>query len=96
MGTVRIHRYTVETGNLATMLERRSDLIEGIRSANPSFVGASLTRLDDGTYLDVWRWDSVEEMHRAARAATEVPLAGATMSLTTDHTVIDGTILDER
>ncbi len=96
MATVRTHRYTVATGNLATMLERRTNLIDGIRSANPAFAGASLIRLEDGSYLDIWRWDSAEDMQRAADAAGKAPLVGATLSLTTDHTTIDGEILDER
>ena len=96
MATVRTHRYTVDTGNLATMLERRSSLIDGIRSANPAFTDATLIRLQDGSYLDIWRWDSAEQMHRATEAAASVPLVGATMSLTSGHTAIDGEILDER
>ncbi|MBS1697312.1 MAG: hypothetical protein JST25_02785 [Actinobacteria bacterium] len=96
MTTVRTHRYTVETGNLATMLERRTQLIDGIRSANPAFAEATLIRLTDGSYLDIWRWDSAEDMQRAAQAAGGAPLVGATLSLTADHTVVDGEILDER
>jgi hypothetical protein len=96
MATVRTHRYTVETGNLAAMLERRTNLINGIRSANPAFADATLIRLEDGSYLDIWRWDSADDMQRAAQAARDFPLVGATLSLTTDHTVIDGEVLDER
>lgn len=96
MATVRTHRYTVETGNLATMLERRTSLISGIRSANPAFSEATLIRLEDGSYLDIWRWESAEDMQRATEAAADVPLVGATLSMTTDHTMIDGEILDER
>lgn len=96
MATVRTHRYTVETGNLATMLERRTNLINGIRSANPAFTDATLIRMKDGSYLDIWRWESADDMHRAAEAAASAPLVGATLSLTTDHTIVDGEILDQR
>lgn len=96
MATVRTHRYTVETGNLATMLERRTNLINGIRSANPAFRDATLIRMEDGSYLDIWRWESAEDMHRASEAAANVPLVGATLSLTTDHTIMDGEVLDQR
>ncbi|MDR2998570.1 MAG: hypothetical protein LBU78_10680 [Microbacterium sp.] len=96
MATVRTHRYTVKTGNLATMLEQRSNLNAGIRSGNPSFTDATLIRMEDGSYLDIWRWDSAADMQRAAQAAAGFPLVGATMSLTDDHTVIDGEILDQR
>lgn len=96
MATVRTHRYTVETGNLATMLERRTNLIDGIRSANPAFTTATLIKLEDGSYLDIWRWDSAEDMQRASQAAGSIPLVGATLSLTADHVVIDGEVLNER
>lgn len=96
MARVRTHRYRVDTGDLVEMLEQRSNLINGIRSANPAFAAATLIRMDDGSYLDIWRWDSAEDMQRAAEAARDVPLVGATLGMTTDHTVIDGEILDER
>jgi hypothetical protein len=96
MAVVRTHRYTVETGMLAQLLERRTALIQGIRSANPAFAAATLIRQDDGSYLDIWRWESAEAMHGAAAAAKNFPLVGATMALTTDHCVMDGEVLDER
>lgn len=96
MATVRTHRYTVDTGNLATMLERRTNLIDGIRAANPAFTEATLIKLEDGSYLDIWRWESRVAMQRALQEAGSIPLVGATLSLTADHTVIDGELLDER
>lgn len=96
MAVVRTHRYTVETGNLAAMLEQRTTLINGIRSANPAFTTATLIRQEDGSYLDIWRWESAEEMKNAAEAAKNFPLVAATLSLTTDHSITDGEILDER
>jgi hypothetical protein len=96
MAIVRTHRYTVETGRLAQLLERRTALIKGIRSANPAFTQATLIRQDDGSYLDIWRWESAEAMRGAAAAARNFPLVGATLALTTDHSVVDGEVLDER
>ena len=63
---------------------------------NPAFTEATLIRQDDGSYLDIWRWESAEAMRAAAEAAKDFPLAGATLSLTTDHSVVDGEVLDER
>jgi hypothetical protein len=96
MAFVRTHRYTVETGKLAQLLEKRSSLIQGIRSVNPAFTEATLIRQDDGSYLDIWRWESAESLRGAAEAAKNFPLVGATMALTTDHSVVDGEVLDER
>jgi hypothetical protein len=55
-----------------------------------------LIRQDDGSYLDVWRWESAEAMRAAAKAAENFPLVGATMALTSDHSAADGEILDEQ
>lgn len=96
MTVVRTHRYTVETGKPAQLLEQRTALIQGIRSANPAFTTATLIRQEDGTYLDIWRWESADAMRRAAQAATNFPLVGATLALTTDHDAVDGEVLDER
>jgi hypothetical protein len=96
MAVVRTHRYTIETGRLAQLLEQRTALIQGIRSANPAFTEATLIRQDDGSYLDIWRWESAETMRAAADAARNFPLVGATLALTTDHSVVDGEVLDER
>ena len=96
MAVVRTHRYTVETGKLAQLLEKRAALIQGIRSANPAFTVATLIRQDDGSYLDVWRWESAEAMRAAAKAAASFPLVGATLALTSDHSATDGEILDEQ
>lgn len=96
MTVVRTHRYTVETGKLDQLLERRTKLIQGIRSANPAFTEATLIRQEDGSYLDIWRWESAEAMRGAAAVARIFPLVGATMALMTDHAVVDGEVLDER
>lgn len=96
MAVVRTHRYTVETGKLAQLLEQRTTLIQGIRSANPAFTDATLIRQDDGSYLDIWRWESAEAMRGAAAQAANFPLVGATLALTTGHSVVDGEVLDER
>jgi hypothetical protein len=96
MAVVRTHRYTVPTGKLAQLLEQRSALIQGIRSANPAFTEATLIRQDDGSYLDIWRWESAEAMRSAAEPAKNFPLVRATLALMTDHSVVDGEVLDER
>lgn len=96
MTVVRTHRYTVETGKLDQLLERRTKLIQGIRSANPAFTEATLIRQEDGSYLDIWRWESAEAMRGAAAVARSFPLVRATMALMTDHAVVDGEVLDER
>lgn len=96
MAAVRAHSYTVDADNLEKFLAQRAELITAIKANNPAFVAATLTRLEDGSYTDVWRWESAEEMQAALAAAGGFPLAGATMSLTRDANAQNGEIIDER
>src|SRR5690606_37153338 len=96
MAVVRTHRYTVETGRFAQMLEQRGTLIQGLRAAHPAFSAATLVRLEDGSCLDIWRWEAADAMRVAAQAPRDVPLAGATLGLTTGRETLDGEVPDER
>ncbi|MFB7722951.1 hypothetical protein ACFVUS_35745 [Nocardia sp. NPDC058058] len=96
MPVVRIHHYRVEAADFDAMLAQRSILIDGIRRNNPGLTETRLTRLEDGSYADTWRWDSAEQMLTAIGASQGFPLVGATMALTVDATVETGEIVDER
>ncbi len=96
MAVVRTHRYTVVTGKLAQLLEQRTLVLRAIRSANAAFTAATLIRQEDGSYLDIWRWESAEGMRGATASAQSCPLATAAAALTTHHSVVDGKVLDER
>jgi hypothetical protein len=95
MAVAKTHHYTVEPADLGELLARRAALITAVRAAYPGLIGTQLTRLDDGTFTDTWRWDTTERM-QAARPATALPEARAAMSLVRDHTARNGEIIDER
>lgn len=96
MSFVRTHRYSVDPGNLDELIARRAALIAAIRAAHPGLAETRLTHLKDGTFTDVWRWDSAELMQAAAADLPNFPEARAAMALTRDATAIDGEIVDER
>jgi hypothetical protein len=95
MAASRTHRYTIDPADLDELIARRATLIAAIRAAHPGLAEARLTRLEDGTFTDVWRWDSAEQL-QAALAAMPIPEARAAMSLTRDATAVNGEIIDER
>src|SRR5438105_3549722 len=95
MAYVRIHRYTVNPADVEELLDRRAAVITAIRAGHPGLVEARLIRLEDGTYLDAWRWDSLEHMQAAQAAAPTHHEVAAAMSLTQDRTAEDGEIIDE-
>jgi hypothetical protein len=97
MAAVRMHRYTVDPADLQELLARRATLIDALRAAHPGLAETRLTRLADGTYSDVWRWESAEQMRAALGGMSRLgALAGAAWSLTGDRTAVDGEIVDER
>jgi hypothetical protein len=96
MAVSRTHRYTVDPADLEELIARRATVIAAIRAAHSGLTEAWLTRLEDGAYTDVWRWDSAEQMQAALAAARNFPAVGATMSLTRDATAQNGEIVDER
>ncbi len=55
------------------MLSRRPALEAGVRQKLPGLLDF---RLDDGTYLDVLRWESREAADAATELFAEVPEAG--------------------
>jgi hypothetical protein len=59
-------------------------------------VETRLYRLEDGTYLDIWRWASDEVMAKAFDMMGEVPLVGATLRMPSEHSAVDGDLIDER
>lgn len=95
MAVVRTHHYTVDPADLDELLARRATVIAAIRAAHPGLAETRLTRQADGTFTDIWRWDSAEQM-QAALATMPIPEARAAMSLTRDATAHDGEIIDER
>jgi hypothetical protein len=95
MPVIRIHRYTVDPADIEELRARRTTLIDAIRVAFPGLIETRLVRLEDGTFIDAWRWESGEQM-QAALAAAPFPEAGPAWSLTREATSEDGEIVDER
>jgi len=96
MATVRTHRYTLTPDHAEKFLAQRADLIGQWREAGFDLVETRLYRLEDGTYLDVWRWASDAVMAKAFAAMGELPMVRATMGMTSDRSAVDGELVDER
>ncbi len=96
MAVVRMHRYAVDPADLDQLLARRATLIDAIRAAHPALAEARLTRLEDGAYSDVWRWDSGEQMKAALADMPNFPQSRAAWALTRDRSHVDGEVVDQR
>ena len=96
MATVRTHRYMLGPDQVEKFLAQRAELIGQWRAAGLDLVETRLYRLEDGTYLDIWRWASDEVMAKAFDTMGEIPLVGATLGMTSEHSAVDGDLVDER
>lgn len=59
MTVLRIDRFTVDPTRTDEMLTRRNALVAATREAGPGLLEARLARVDDQTWVDMWRWDSL-------------------------------------
>jgi hypothetical protein len=66
----------VRDGAEEEMLRRRPVLEAGVREKLPGLLDIRLVRLEDGTYLDVLRWQSREAADAAIETFADVPEAG--------------------
>jgi Antibiotic biosynthesis monooxygenase len=98
MALVRITQFTVNPADADEMLARRAALISAVRAGYPGLTEARLARVDEQTWIDIWRWDSAASLDAAlsgvqAGALAEAPRAFA---LATNTTADQGEIVDER
>ena len=72
-----IVRSRVPTDREEEMLRLRPVMIAAVRRRFPELIDARLVKLDDGSWLDIARWESREAAERAAQAFPEIPEAAA-------------------
>jgi heme-degrading monooxygenase HmoA len=66
----------VREGAEDEMVRRRPALEARVRAKLPGLLDIRLVRLDDGTYIDVLRWESREAADAAIEKFADVPEAG--------------------
>ncbi len=95
MAIVRTTRFTADPAAAATVLERRRKLIEAIRAAFAGPTETRLIRVDERTWVDMWRWDSPEIMNAALAGAPKLPEAAAAFAVAGDLSAEHGDVVDE-
>lgn len=96
MAVVRLVRFTVEPERTDDMIARRADLVAATRQLYPGLIEARLTRVDDKTWLDLWRWESLSHAEAAIQGAQAIPGAPAAFQLISDVTAEIAEVVDER
>jgi SAM-dependent methyltransferase len=96
MPIIRTTRYTIAPENIDEALARRNSLIAVLRDRVAGPTSAQLCRLQDGTYVDIWRWNSHEDLQAAQAAAPSLPETAAAFALVPDAIAENAEIVDER
>jgi Antibiotic biosynthesis monooxygenase len=96
MATLRIDRFTVDPADTEQLLARRNALVAAVRDAVPGLMEARLVKLEDGSWIDMWRWDSAASQQAAVAAAPAIPEAAAAFSLVGNLTSELAEVVDER
>jgi hypothetical protein len=96
MAILRIDRFKIDPADTEQMVARRNAVVEAARNAFSGLVDTRLVKLDDHTWIDMWRWDSRAGAQKAIDNARSIPEAGAAFSLVKDLTAEFAEIVDER
>lgn len=87
MTVLRLDRFTIDPADTREMLARHAALVAVAKDAFPGLIDVQLAKVDDQTWIDVWRWDSLASAQAAVAGAAAVPAAGAAFALIKDVTV---------
>jgi hypothetical protein len=96
MTAIRSHHYRVSPEEFSEFSIRRTAVIDAVRAKHPALTATRLARLEDGSYSDVWVWDSAEQMGVALADLPNTPEAFAAMSMVDGNVALNGTVLEER
>lgn len=87
MSLIAITRFKADPADAAEVRARHAALVSAIRSTEKAGLSeARLGRLDEQTWVGVWRWDSREHLLAARQGAPNQPEATAAFAIVTDVT----------
>lgn len=81
MHVLELARYHVDASKAEQLRSHWPAAVAAVRARFPGLVEADLARLDERTWLDVWRWESLEAAEAAAKGAASLPEAAAMFAL---------------
>jgi hypothetical protein len=84
MAVYELARFRVDPENAEKLVSSRDDMVAAMRRRFPALLDARLARLDEDTWIDVWRWSDLEAAKSAAATASEVPEVARMFSLIAD------------
>jgi hypothetical protein len=95
MAIIRTTRFTADPADAEVVLERRRNLLEVLRAKFSGPAETRLIRVDERTWVDMWRWDSAETLNAALAGAPQLPEAAAAFAIARDASAEQGDVIDE-
>jgi hypothetical protein len=95
MALIRTTRFTADPADADLVLDRRGRLIAALRARYAGPTETRLVRLDERTWVDMWRWDSSEILNAALAGAPSLPEAAAAFAVARDVSAEHGELVAE-
>ncbi|MFI0350396.1 antibiotic biosynthesis monooxygenase [Actinomadura sp. 9N407] len=95
MSLISVTRFQADPADAELVRARHGALVAAIRAARPGLTEARLGRLDERTWVGVWRWDDAASLRAAREAAPVTPAAAEAFALVSEVTAEDIEVLDE-
>ncbi|MEU7004072.1 antibiotic biosynthesis monooxygenase [Nonomuraea sp. NPDC046570] len=95
MPVITVTRFQADPADAERLRARHAALVSATRAAVPGLTEARLGRIDDRTWVGVWRWDSAASLAAARQAVPGNAEAAAAFALTREAHVDDIEVLDE-
>jgi hypothetical protein len=92
---IRTTRFTADPAATDQVLAARSALLAALRAKISGPSEAKLVRIDERTWVDIWRWDSPADLEAASELAPTLPEARAAFAVAKDPTAETGELIDE-
>jgi hypothetical protein len=95
MSLISITRFQADPADAEQVRARHAGLVTAIRAALPGLTEARLGRLNDETWVGIWRWDCAASLQAARQTVPGTTAATEAFALVRDVTAEDIEVLDE-
>ncbi|MEV1177125.1 antibiotic biosynthesis monooxygenase [Nonomuraea sp. NPDC049784] len=95
MPIISVTRFQADPADADQVRTRHAALVDAARAALPGLTEARLGRLNDETWVGVWRWDSAASLQAARQTLPGTDAGTAAFAVAREVTAEDIEVLDE-
>lgn len=94
MAVLRLDHFTIDPADTSELLTRHAALVAAAKDAFSGLIDVQLAKVDDQTWIDIWRWESFASAQAAVAGAPAIPEAAAAFAVTSSLTVEFAEVVD--